>query len=250
MFPKKKFDQIWRGKIEPFRIIGNVYFVGCYEASTHLIDTGKGLILIDPGYLKTFHIVIDSIYRLGFDPRDIKYIINTHWHGDHAEATAALADICGAQTLIGARDAEKASRFFNADILVRDGDKLELGKTSISFAETPGHTAGTISFFFDVEENGRIYRAGSFGGAGRNTLVPEKYDFEGCREAYFASIERLRQERVDVFLGNHVWNNNTDDHAALLRETGENRFIDPAMWERFLTHCENKLREIIKMEEL
>ncbi len=249
MYPKKKYDRLWRGKIEPFKVVGNVYFVGCYEASTHLIDTDEGLILIDPGYLKTFHIVIDSIYRLGFDPRDIKYIVNTHWHNDHTEAAAALADLCGAKTLIGENDAENARRYFEPDILICDGDTLALGNTRIRFAETPGHTVGTVSFFFDVEENGNTYRVGSFGGAGRNTLVRGKFDFEGCREAYFDSIERLKREKVDVFLGNHVWNNNTDELAEILRTTGENKFIDPSLWERFLTNCENKLKEIISKED-
>ncbi len=83
MFNRKSFNPLWKGKIEPFKIIGNVYFVGCFPASTHIIDTNEGLILIDPGYMSTFHLVIDSIYKLGFSPYDIKYIINTHLHDDH-----------------------------------------------------------------------------------------------------------------------------------------------------------------------
>ena len=71
--------------------------------------------------------VIDSIYRLGFDPRDIKYIINTHWHGDHTEATAAFADLSGAKTLLGRDDIEKAKPYFTPDIIVDDGDTLSLG---------------------------------------------------------------------------------------------------------------------------
>ncbi len=249
MFPLKKYDHLWRGKIEPFKIIGNVYFVGCYGASTHLIDTGDGLILIDPGYTKTFHLVIDSIYRLGFNPRDIKYIVNTHWHNDHTEATAALADLCGGKTLIGKKDAERASVYFTADILISDGDKLKLGNTEMTFIETPGHTEGTVSFVFDVEDGGKTYRVGSFGGAGRNTLGAGKFEFEGCREAYFASIDRLLTEQVDVFLGNHVWNNNTDEFGKILRETGENKFIDPTLWTRFLLHCRKKLNDIIEREK-
>ena len=57
---------------EPFRIIGNVYFVGTFQASCHLIETEEGLILIDPGYSNTLYLVIRSIYELGFNPKDIK----------------------------------------------------------------------------------------------------------------------------------------------------------------------------------
>jgi len=231
--------------MEPFRVVGNVYFCGTYQASGHLIDTGDGLILIDSGYLNTLYMVVDSIHRLGFDPRDIRCIVNTHWHGDHTEATAALAELSGAKTLIGRKDAEKAKRYFDADILVDDGDVLSLGNVSMCFLETPGHTRGTISPFFDVEDGGRVYRVGMFGGAGANTLVREKFDFDGCREAYRASLNRLRGERVDVFIGNHVWNNDTENKGRVLRETGENQFIDGALFGEFLDFCEARLERVI-----
>ena len=120
MFPKRKIDKVnkpWEGKIAPFKIVGNVYFIGSFQASTHLIDTGDGLIVIDPGYSNSFYLVINSIYELGFSPKDIKYIVNTHWHWDHVEATAALVDLSGAKTLIGRDDEEKAKAYFTPDIL-------------------------------------------------------------------------------------------------------------------------------------
>ena len=111
----------WLGAMEPFRLFGDTYFVGTYQASCHLIDTGAGLVLIDTGYHNTAYLVMDSIHRLGFDPRNIKYIINTHWHWDHTEATAAFAALSGAKTLIGRDDYERALRYFTPDILIDDG---------------------------------------------------------------------------------------------------------------------------------
>lgn len=249
MFGKRKIEKPWDGAVTPFKIVGNVYFVGAYQASSHLIDTGDGLILIDTGYASTLFLVIDSIYRLGFSPRDVKYIINTHWHGDHTEGTAALSAISGAKTVIGRHDIEKARKYFDADMTVGDGDKLSLGNTEITFIETPGHTRGTVSIFFETEDNGKKYRVGMFGGAGRNTLVPEKYDYEGCREGYRSSLERLRAEKVDVFIGNHVWNNDTERKGQHLLQTGENLFIDPTLWNKFLDYCKAKLDEVIAAEE-
>lgn len=245
MFERRTIQNPWDGKLEPFKIIGNVYFVGTFQASSHLIDTGDGLILIDPGYANALYLVIDSIHRLGFDPKDIKYIINTHWHFDHTEATAALADLSGAKTLIGRDDFEKAKRYFTADITVNDGDTLKLGNTTVSFMETPGHTKGTISFFFETEDCGKIYRVGMFGGAGANTLVPERFDYDGCREGYRNSLHRLKKENVDVFIGNHTWNNNTAVFGKQLLETGENHFIDSTLWTRFLDFCEDRLDKAI-----
>lgn len=245
MFERRVIKNPWDGKLEPFRIIGNVYFVGTFQASTHMIDTGEGLILIDPGYSASLYLVIDSIHRLGFDPRQIKYIINTHWHGDHTEATAAMADLSGAETLIGREDFEKAKRYFTADITIGEGDTLKLGDTTVCFMETPGHTKGTLSFFFEVRELDKTYRIGMFGGAGANTLVREHFDYDGCREDYRASLHRLKKERVDVFLGNHTWNNNTVGFGKILLETGENKFIDPTLWTRFLDFCEERLDRVI-----
>lgn len=204
MFEKRSIVNPWDGKIEPFKIIGNVYFVGTFQASTHMIDTGDGLILIDPGYSASLYLAIDSIHRLGFDPKNVKYIINAHWHGNHTEATAAMVDLSGAKTLIGREDFEKAKQYFTADVIVNDGDTLKLGNTTVAFMETPGHTKGTTSFFFETTDSGKAYRVGMFGGAGANTLVPKRFDYDGCREDYRSSLHRLKKERVDVFLGNHT----------------------------------------------
>lgn len=249
MFERKDFDNLWEGRMEPFQIIGNVYFVGCFSASTHIIDTGDGLILIDPGYTGTLHLVIDSIYKLGFRPEQIKYIINTHWHHDHTQATAALAHLSGAKTLLGRDDVEKAAKFFVPDILIKDGDTLSLGSTTISFMETPGHTKGTISFFFHTEANGKTYRVGMFGGAGANTMAQGCLDYPEARDGYRSSLHRLLREHVDVFIGNHVWNNNTLAHYNILKETGENRFIDDQLWGRFLAFCEKRLDETIAKDK-
>ena len=250
MFERRTIDKPWEGRIEPFKIVGNVYFCGTFQASCHLIDTGEGLILIDPGYENTLYLVLDSIYKLGFRPEDIKYIVNTHWHWDHTEATAALAELSGAKTLVGRWDEENAKRYFTPDILVKDGDTLTLGNTTMTFLETPGHTKGTISLFFCTRENGTTYRVGMFGGAGANTLAKGAFDFDGCREAYRESVHRLQKEHVDVFIGNHTWNNDTFPKAKLLRETGENKFLDAELWHQFLTFCEKRLDEVIEKERL
>lgn len=245
MFERRKITYPWEGKIEPFWIIGNVYFVGTFQASCHIIDTGDGLILIDPGYSNTLYLVVSSIYKLGYRPEDIKYIINTHWHGDHTEATAALAEMSGAKTLIGKDDYEKAKKYFTADIKISDGDVLSLGNTKVEFMETPGHTKGTISLFFETVSGGVAYRVGMFGGAGANTMKKGCLDFEGAREAYRASLHRLMKERVDVFIGNHTWNNDTFEKARVKRETGENPFIDGKLFGEFLAFCEKRLDKVI-----
>ena len=71
------------------------------------------------------------------------------------------------------------------------------------------------------------------------------FDYNGCREDYRASLHRLLKEKVDVFIGNHVWNNDTAVKGELLRKTGVNQFIDSNLWHEFLNFCEKRLDEVI-----
>ena len=248
MYPRKKIYKDYEGRIDPFKIVGNVYFTGTYQESSHLINTTDGLILIDVGDHNTLYLIVESIWELGFKPGDIKYIINTHWHKDHTGGTDALSKITGAKKVIGEYDAGYVIDLglFTPDILVNDGDVLELGNTKIRFMHTPGHTKGTISVFFDVEENGQTYRVGMFGGAGANSLVPEcKTYYEGAREDYLNSVERLMNEKVDVFIGNHCWNNNTDGKAEILKHGENNPFIDSNEWQKFLLFCHRRCENLI-----
>lgn len=225
------------GYIPPFKIADGLYFVGTHQSSSHMIDTGDGLILIDTGYANTSDMVLSSVKALGFNPKDIKYIIHTHHHGDHVDATPAIVHATGAKTVISKRDDPIAYALhgIKADLTVEDGDTLTLGNKTILFLLTPGHTVGTISLFFDTTYEGKAYRVGMFGGAGVNTLVPESRDFyPECREDYAKSIERLLCENVDIFIGNHVWNNDTEEKGKRLLAGGENEFIDSDEWKKFL----------------
>jgi len=213
---------------------------GFRRNSSALIDD---CLLIDPGAD-----VPNALSVFKKNARAVKYIINTHWHGDHIEATAAFADLTGAKTLLGRDDLEKAKPYFTPDILVDDGDTLSLGNKTIRFVHTPGHTKGTVSVFYEDTDGVNTCRVGMFGGAGLNTLVPSRFDFEGCRDAYFASLERLKKERVDVFIGNHTWNNDTYGKYEKLVSTGENDFIDSDIWYRFLDEYKCRLKAIISKE--
>ncbi len=252
-----KYENLWEKYIKPSRLIGNLYFVGTYEASTHLIDTGDGLILIDPGYCESLYMVINNIWELGFKPTDIKYIIVTHAHYDHADATEALVHLTNAKTFIGKKDLPllKGEIFhyplksFAPDFLLEDNDVIALGNTQIKCLSTPGHTEGTMSFFFDVEEGGQIYRAGMFGGAGNNTLgkgflIKNNLSFD-IRDKFLDSIDRLLKEKVDVFIGNHVQNNHTDEKIKMLGISKENPFIVPGEWEEFLLETKKNMLHII-----
>ena len=239
-------------KMPPFRMIGNLYFVGTKEASCHLIDTEEGLILIDTGYEENVETILESVSALGFDIKNVKYILHSHGHYDHTDATAALLKYTpDAKTFLSHRDL-KYIKGFTPDFDLHDGDTVRLGSTEILCLFTPGHTEGTFSFFFNVTENGKTYRAAMFGGAGTNQLKKawmNKYDVPYImRGEFFKSVERLMGERVDVMIGNHVGQNHTKEKYEMMATAEENPFIVPGEWEKFLKKVSAKLWEIIKEE--
>ena len=237
--------------ITPFRMAGNLYFVGTYKASSHLIDTGDGLILMDAGYAETADVIVDSMQMLGFDIKDVKYIVLSHGHGDHVNGVPRLLELCTAKTFLGAADICYPLGF-TPDVLLKDGDVIRCGNTEITCVSTPGHTDGTFSFFFDLTENGRTYRAGTFGGASANQLRKSYLDKRGLsyfqRGDFYRSIERLRKEHVDVFFANHSWQNDTRGNYEKSLTAAENPFIDPTMWPTFLDNCQKHLDTVIAEE--
>lgn len=241
------------GDTVPFRLAGNLYFVGEKRASCHMIDTGEGLILIDVGYEETADIVIESMETLGFDVKDVKYILLSHGHYDHSNGVPKIVERSGAKVFLFREDVRYLAGY-EPDVYFKDGDVIRLGNTEILVLHTPGHTAGTASFFFNVEEKGQTYRVGTFGGAGIRQMGKAWLDSYGLpyvqRRQFFESVQRLRGEKVDIFVGNHTWQNKTREKYELSLTQEENPFIDPTEWERFLNRCEKGLWKQINEESV
>lgn len=259
-----KMNTPWKEHMEPFRIKGNLYFVGCIAASSHLIETEEGLILIDTGYPQGLYMLIDAIYKLGFNPYDIKYILHSHGHYDHLGATKALCELIGAKTFIGKGDEDYANgklnltwaeelgyeyyEAFEPDVIMNDGDKIKLGSTEIEVVSTPGHTPGTVSFFFEIQEDGKTYKVAMHGGVGLNSMRKdflEKYGLSfDCRQKFLDGIDRVIDREVDIFIGNHVWNNDTEGKYKRLIAGDKDSFVDPSEWRRFLQECKEKMERL------
>ena len=262
-------NEPWKGYIEPFRIFGNLYFVGTVPASSHLIDTSDGLILLDSGYQESLYLVLESIRKLGFDPKDIRYVLHTHGHIDHCGAGRALKELCGCKLFMGERDKEYANGTldlsyaaelgmtyipFEPDMLIKDGDVITLGNTSVRAVATPGHTPGAMSYFFDVTDGRRTYRAGLHGGMGINTLSREFLDRYNLpysyRDEFVNLMNRLQAENVDIFLGNHAEHNDTVGKAERLRNGDTDAFIDPTEWKPYAKWCVENLEQMLVREQI
>lgn len=255
--------------VKPFQIYGNLYFVGNTSVGAHLIDTGEGLILIDTTYPTTKALLIQSIWELGFKPRDIRIIIHTHGHFDHFGATALLKELSGAKTYLGEGDVRMFKErpelalsasckyavldVFEPDMVMKDGDVINLGNTSIRIVSTPGHSDGVISFFVTVEEDGVSMVAGMHGGAGMNTMCRpfiEKYHNEHCREDFMKGIAKVYEEQVDIMLGNHTGQNDTLGKRQYQLDHPEepNPFIVPGEWKTYLDSVMERFQTMLREE--
>ncbi len=153
----------WLSPRPPVRVFGKTYLVGFGGLNVALIDTGKGLILIDGALPQAAPAILANVARLGFSPHDIKYILSTEPHFDHAGGLAALARDTGATVVASARGAEglRSGRLATDDPqrgydsrfppvpavrIIRDGERLTLGDTSVIARATPGHTMGSMSW--------------------------------------------------------------------------------------------------------
>ncbi len=257
------------GDATPVNIWGNLYFVGTQPASTHILDTNDGLIMLDSGYRESLPLVLSHMRELGLDIRDLKYIVHTHGHVDHMAATAELVRMTGAKTFLGRSDRAYATgeldltycrEFgmvwddpFTPDVLLEDGDEIVLGSTVIRCVATPGHTPGCMSFFFDVTDGRETFRAGLHGGMGINTMSLEFLDKYGlshdCRAQFLAAMDRLSSIPVDIFLGNHMQHNHTAQRTQAVLSGNKRAFIVPEEWKPYCLWCKENLLHMIKKEQ-
>ena len=262
------YDKLCKDIFEPVNIFGNLYFVGTNPASVHIVDTGEGLIMFDTGYQQSLYIVIDNMYKMGLNPHDVKYILLTHGHIDHFGAAKSLKDLTGAQLVLGTEDKDYATgkldlsyakeidmqfdETFEPDILLSDGDEIKLGNTVVRAVATPGHTPGAMSYFFDVNDGKDTFRAGLHGGMGINTLCREfldKYSLPySLRDDFKNSMLRLGEENVDIFLGNHMQHNHTEEKALKVKNGDVYAFVNPEEWKEYNLWCIKNMENMINRE--
>jgi len=216
---------------EPAKVADNLYFVGEKAHHSWAIVGSQGIILIEALYeYATADEVTGGFRKLGLDINKVKYAVMSHAHGDHDGGAAYLQDsIPGVRLVYGAEDWDAVDKSTNRpggkpkhDLVGTDGMVLSVGDASLKIVTMPGHTPGTLSYLFEVKDNGKPLRIAYVGG----TAIP----FDGTPayyDTYLASSRKFAKAAADygatVILSNHTEFDNGyyKAHTAQDRKPGE-----------------------------
>lgn len=215
--------------LEPARLFDNLYVAGNSETVVHAISTSEGLVLIDSGFAGEVEtILVPGLVELGLDPADVELVLLGHGHADHYGGAAYFQSRYGARVGTAEEDWETIARSADdprssqvprpsKDLIVRDGQPVVLGDTSITPVAIPGHTPGALAFIFNVYDAGEPHVAGLFGGT---VLAAGFVPLPGL-EQYVDSIARYvdtaARMGVDVEIQNHPIFDDTPARLAALR---------------------------------
>jgi metallo-beta-lactamase class B len=254
--------------VEPFRLIGNIHYVGPAGVSSFLIATPEGHILIDTGFEPTVPLIREGMAKLGLKFEEIKLVLSSHAHFDHVGGHAQLKELTGASIVMSAGDADLLARGGKGDVLplgdtlasypparadriVRDGETFSLGGVALTAHLAPGHTKGSTTWTMETTEDGKTYRVVFYGST---TVLPGvrlvgNPTYPTIADDFAASFRTLKTLPCDVFLAPHGAMFGLEDKARRLK-AGErpNPFIDPGGYRAFVERSEQTFLDALRRQ--
>lgn len=256
----------WNRPVEPFRVAGNIYYVGVAGVTSFLITTPEGHILLDGGFAETVPHIQDSVRKLGFQLEDVKVLVNSHAHFDHAGGLAGLKKLTGAKLLISEADAPLISQGGRGDFYwgdkptfepaavdrtLRDKDEVKLGGVTLTARLTPGHTKGCTTWTTRVREGGRELDVVFVG----STTVPgyrliDNAAYPNIAADYAHTFALLKSLKCDVFLAAHGSFFSLDEkRLRLAKGARTNPFVEPLGYRRFVERTEGEYLRQLRREQ-
>src|SRR3954454_1330493 len=251
----------WNTPTEPFKMIGNVYYVGTDGLASYLITSPQGHILVDTVMPEATSQIKANIEKLGFKISDIKYLLNTHAHIDHTGGLAEMKQASGAQMVAGEADKplleggyypgareETALNFppVKVDRTVREGDKVTVGDLTLTARETPGHSPGCTSWEFSVKDGDTSRSVLIFcsGTVALNRLVGDP-TYSGIVTDYKKTFARAKDMKVDVLLAPHPEMYRMQDKRAMLSDGAPNPFVNPGEFNAYAATLEKAFEDAL-----
>ncbi|CAM4044090.1 metallo-beta-lactamase class B [Pedobacter westerhofensis] len=212
----------WSRPYAPFRIAGNLYYVGTYDLACYLITTPKGHILINTGLAASAKMIKTSVESLGFKFADIRILLTTQAHYDHMGAMAAIKKMTGAAMAVDEKDAAvmadggssdyalggfgRSYQPLKADRLLQDGDTISLGAMNLVMLHHPGHTKGSCSFLFDVKDEQKSYRVliANLPSIVTDKKFAEVTAYPEIARDYAYTLNALKHLSFDIWLSSHA----------------------------------------------
>jgi metallo-beta-lactamase class B len=243
----------WTRPFPPFRIAGNLYYVGSEDLAAFLIVTPQGNILINSNLTTSPAQIKHSVEALGFHFSDIKILLISHAHSDHAAGSAEIIRQTHAKYFVMDADVRAIEsggrtdfRFgsdksmwyppAHVDRTLHDGDKISLGGTTLVAHLTAGHTPGTVTYTFDEPESGKTLHVVIVG----SPSVLESYKLIGnptyphIADDYRHQFVVLKSLPCDIFLGAHSSYFDLKEKYDRLQHGDKNAFIDPSGYTDFV----------------
>jgi metallo-beta-lactamase class B len=242
--------------VPPFRIVDNIYYVGASDVTSFLMVTPAGDVLLDGGFRETAPQIEANIVKLGFKLSDVKILLNSHAHFDHAGGLAELKKRTGGQLVAMQGDAQLLANgghgdFYFGDRLtfppvrpervIHDLDTVTLGGVTLTAHLTAGHTRGCTTWTMNTQENGETLHVVFIGSMSvlSGYRLSGKESYPGIATDYAKSFRVLKSLPCDVFLASHgSFFNLNGKRAALARNPSENPFIDPAGYRAYVESAE------------
>jgi metallo-beta-lactamase class B len=257
----------WNRPHEPFRVIGNIYYVGTSELAAYLITTSAGHVLIDGGLPQSTPVIEAAIEHAGFKVTDIRILLTTQAHFDHVGTLAALAAKSHGQVMVMDGDADLVEHGGHGDYLfgdtlpfdpvkvgrvLKDGEMVTLGDQVLEAHRTPGHTKGCTTWTTTVRDNGLAYAVVFAGSTTVNpgTRLVRNPSYPGIRADYERSFRVLGAMHPDVFLGAHAGFFDLDGkRQQQLAGAKPNPFIDPKGFAEMVQRSEKRFHELVAAEQ-
>jgi metallo-beta-lactamase class B len=235
--PAKSDRAAWNAPRAPFRIIGNVHYVGTKGLSAYLITDPRGHVLIDGGLPESAPLIAANIRALGFRLRDVRYILINHAHMDHSGGLAELKRLTGATLIASAGDRAdlESGRVagrpeidvappVKVDRIAGEGDIVQVGDTRLIAHMTPGHTRGCTSWTTRTA-NRNVLFACSLTVAGEDLIDDPTYP--AAASDFRATFMKLRAMKADIFLSFHGEQFDLDAKRARQQRGDATAFVDP-----------------------
>ncbi len=257
----------WTKPFPPYRVIGNVYYVGSQGLASYLITTPQGDILINSSFERNVPLIRASIEKLGFRFSDVKILLISHAHDDHCAGSALVKKLTHAKYMVMAGDVPvvesggKSDFHYGAspsnwyspakvDRVLHDGDQVRLGRVVLTAHLTPGHTKGCTTWTLSVPDRGKTYNVVIVGSPNVNSgyKLVNNAKYPQIAQDYERTFRTLKALPCDVFLGAHGDYYGMQAKYARMKQGGANPFIDPDGYKSYVAEREQAFQAELKKQ--